>query len=98
MLEAQPTKTFRGTWDEILTHQDEIPSGSVIELRVFEPNVDETADSREVGDFGGLTVYEVFKDVIGTVNGLPVDLAEHAEEYLAKSDFGVTKNPRTLDK
>ena len=33
----QPSKTFRGTWDEILAHSDEIPKSSEIELRVFEP-------------------------------------------------------------
>ncbi len=33
----QPSKVFRGTWDEILTHSDEIPQTSEVELRVFEP-------------------------------------------------------------
>ena len=35
-LDAQPPiKTFRGTWDEIVAHSDEIPKTSEIELRVF---------------------------------------------------------------
>jgi uncharacterized protein YpuA (DUF1002 family) len=33
----QPSKVFRGSWDEILTHSDEIPKTSEVELRVFEP-------------------------------------------------------------
>src|SRR5581483_10971129 len=33
----QPSKTYRGTWDEILAHSDEIPKMSEVELRVFEP-------------------------------------------------------------
>src|SRR5271168_2393391 len=32
----QPSKTFRGTWDEILAHSDEIPKTSEVEVRVFE--------------------------------------------------------------
>ncbi len=33
----QPNKTFRGRWEEILAHSDEIPKMSEVELRVFEP-------------------------------------------------------------
>ena len=33
----QPSKTFRGTWDQILSHCDEIPKTTELELRVFEP-------------------------------------------------------------
>lgn len=32
-----PSKTYRGTWDEILTRSSEIPKTSEFELRVFEP-------------------------------------------------------------
>lgn len=32
-----PSKTYRGTWDEILAHSDEIPKTSEVEVRVFEP-------------------------------------------------------------
>ena len=36
MLETQvPIKTFRGTLAEVLTHQNEIPPDSVIEVRVY---------------------------------------------------------------
>jgi hypothetical protein len=34
----RPTRTLRGTWDEILAHKDEIPMGSEVELKVFEPS------------------------------------------------------------
>jgi hypothetical protein len=33
----RPRKTFRGTWDEILAHSDEITRTSEVELRVFGP-------------------------------------------------------------
>lgn len=33
----KPSKTFRGTWEEILAHSDEIPKTSEVEVRVFEP-------------------------------------------------------------
>lgn len=36
-LDAQPSKTFRGTWNQILDHRDEIPSTSEVEVRVFGP-------------------------------------------------------------
>lgn len=36
-LDAQPRRTLRGTWDQILAHQDEIPRTSDVEVRVYEP-------------------------------------------------------------
>jgi hypothetical protein len=33
----QPSKTLRGTWDEILARSDEISKTSEVELRVIEP-------------------------------------------------------------
>lgn len=32
----QPRKTFRGTWDEIMSHRSEIPGTAEVELRVFD--------------------------------------------------------------
>jgi hypothetical protein len=36
LYENQPTKTFRGTWDQVLAHSGEIDKTSEVELRVFE--------------------------------------------------------------
>ncbi len=36
-LDSQPNKTYRGTWDEVLAHRDEIPGTTEVEVRVFEP-------------------------------------------------------------
>jgi hypothetical protein len=36
-LDVQPSKTFRGTWAQILDHRDEIPSMAEVEVRVFGP-------------------------------------------------------------
>ena len=36
-LDAHPHKTLRGTWAQILAHQDAIPSTAEVEVRVLEP-------------------------------------------------------------
>lgn len=33
----QPFKIYRGTFDEVFSHRGEIPIGSTVELKVFEP-------------------------------------------------------------
>jgi hypothetical protein len=33
----RPSKTYRGTWDQVLAHSDEIPGTAEVEVRVFEP-------------------------------------------------------------
>lgn len=43
-LDAQPRKTLRGTWDQILAHSDEIPRTSEVEVRVLEPEPATDAD------------------------------------------------------
>src|SRR5690348_9799463 len=35
-LDVQPRRTLRGTWAQILAHQDEIPRTSQVEVRVLE--------------------------------------------------------------
>jgi hypothetical protein len=97
MLEAKPSQTLRGTWNEILTKQGEISPDSVVEVRVFAPTKDASGFGNDVGDYGGRSVYEVYKHLFGTVKGGPADLSERDEAYLANSDFGVTKNLRQLE-
>ena len=36
-LDAQPRQTFRGTWDQILSHRHEIPDTAEVEVRVYGP-------------------------------------------------------------
>ena len=43
-LDAQPRKTLRGTWDQILAHSDEIPRTSEVEVRVLDPEPVDAAD------------------------------------------------------
>jgi hypothetical protein len=95
MIEIKPTKTFRGTWEEILRHQSEIPEGSTVEVNVYESANQSQLNDNGSGHFGGKSLYEVMTE-IGFSEGGPVDLAENAEDYLAKSDFGVTKNLREI--
>ena len=61
----QPSKTFRGTIDEVLSHRSEIPAGATVELKVFE---------EEIGDVGNKSLADVLQE-IGTVTGLPADLS-----------------------
>lgn len=37
MLQSQPTKTFRVTWDELMSHRSEIAPNAVLEVKVYEP-------------------------------------------------------------
>jgi len=85
MLETMPTKVFKGTWPEVLSHQDEIPAGSIVELSVYEPSVAE----EDTEAYGGKTAAEIFEAEIGTVSFEPSDLGERAEEYLSPG-FGTT--------
>lgn len=88
----QPSKTFRGTWDEILSHSNEISRSSKVELRVF----DESPESEdETGAFGGKSVLEAFPHLFGTEHGGPPDMSEHPEKYL--QGLGETKNLRILE-
>lgn len=43
-LDAQPRKTLRGTWAQILAHQNEIPGTSQVEVRVLEAESATEAD------------------------------------------------------
>ena len=45
------------------------------------------------GDFGGKSVYEMFSDLIGTVDFEPTDLGRRAEEYLS-CGFGAPSSQR----
>ena len=36
MVNPQPSRIFRGTAEEVFSHQDEIPVGAILELRVLE--------------------------------------------------------------
>jgi hypothetical protein len=89
MINPQPSQTFRGSVEEVFSHRDEIPPGAVLELKVFAPQPEE-----EEVEFGGKSVYEVFQDVIGTLDFEPTDLGRRAEDYLA--GFGETTNRRKI--
>ena len=58
----QPSKTFRGTIDEVLSHRSEIPAGATVELKVFEEEI------------GNKSLADALQE-IGTVTGLPADLS-----------------------
>ncbi len=36
----QPIKVYTGTLDEVFSHRDEIPTGAILELRVFEQELE----------------------------------------------------------
>lgn len=37
MLQSEPTKTYRLTWDELMSRRSEIAPDAVLEVRVYEP-------------------------------------------------------------
>ena len=37
MLQTEPTKTFRGTWDELMRRRDEFAPDAVLEMKVYAP-------------------------------------------------------------
>lgn len=41
MRSPQPSKVFRGSFEEVFSHKDEIPSGAILELKVFEAEPEE---------------------------------------------------------
>lgn len=71
------TQLLEGTWEEIAAHADEF-KGRRLQVKVF--------DALPVSTNGAAkeeTVMEVL-DRIGTVDGMPTDLSERAEEYFAE--------------
>jgi hypothetical protein len=45
MLQSQPVKTYRVTWDELMRHRDEIAPDAVLEVRVFAPETPPAVDA-----------------------------------------------------
>lgn len=37
MLQSEPTKTYRVTWDELMSRRGEIAPDAVLEVKVYEP-------------------------------------------------------------
>lgn len=44
MLQTEPTKTYRGTWDELMSRRHEIAPDAVLEVKVYEPETVPQAD------------------------------------------------------
>ena len=44
MLQSQPIKTYRLTWDELMSRRSEIAPGAVLEVKVYEPEAAPQAD------------------------------------------------------
>lgn len=38
MLQSQPVKTYRLTWDELMNHRSEIDPDAILEVQVYEPD------------------------------------------------------------
>ncbi len=72
-LDQQPVKIYRGTIEEVFSHRSEIPPGTTVELKVFEPIMvaDEDTNASE-----GKSLAER-SEKIGTAKGLPADLASY---------------------
>jgi len=46
MLQTEPTKTYRGTWDELMSRRHEIAPDAVLEVKVYEPETPETVSAK----------------------------------------------------
>lgn len=44
MLQSQPIRTYRVTWEELMSHRSEIAPGAVLEVSVYEPEAAPQAD------------------------------------------------------
>ncbi len=86
----QPSKMYRGTIEEVFKHGSEIPAGTTVELRVFD-GVLVPFDDSDV--FDGKSLADMIKE-IGTVKGLPVDLAANP---IHMNGFGDTNTRRSLE-
>lgn len=89
MVNPLPSKTFRGSVEEVFSHRDEIPEDAILELKVFEPI--HKADAEE-GDFGGKSIADLIRE-IGLVEGLPSDLSTNPRHM---EGFGETNDRRAI--
>ena len=78
-------RTYQGAWREVLSHRDEIPETSEVEVRI--PDSQSDADDA----LGGKTLADLFEGRLGVLDFEPADLARRAEEYLANG-FGALPN------
>ncbi len=41
MIQTEPTKVYRGTWDELMRRRDEFAPNAVLEMKVYAPQIDQ---------------------------------------------------------
>ncbi len=46
MLQTEPTKTYRVTWDELMSRHHEIAPDAVLEVKVYEPETAPPAETK----------------------------------------------------
>ena len=46
MLQAEPVKTYRVTWDELMSRRSEIASDAILEVKVYEPETSATISAK----------------------------------------------------
>ena len=74
-----PNKTYKGRWEEVSSHQHEISPEALVELKVYDPKIDSV---KAVGLFDGKSLADLIVE-IGTVKGLPVDLASQPQKHMS---------------
>ncbi len=88
MSTLQPSRTYRGSVEEVFSHRNEIPPDAILELKVFDP---QPGTEEQIGDYGGKSAADILQE-IGFVDSGPYDLATNPK-YM--EGFGETKNRRT---
>lgn len=41
MIQTEPAKVYRGTWDELMRRRDEFAPDAVLEVKVYAPQIDQ---------------------------------------------------------
>ncbi len=41
MIQTEPAKIYRGTWDELMRRRDEFAPDAVLEVKVYAPEIDQ---------------------------------------------------------
>lgn len=90
MINQQPNKIFRGTWEQLISIKDQISPEAVLELKVFESP---PADNEEGSAYGGKTAADVVRE-IGFVHGGPSDLSTNPKHM---EGFGEERNARKIE-
>jgi hypothetical protein len=89
---SAPERIDKGTWKEVLSHREEIPETSEVEVKVWCHLPEPTEEEDELE---GKTLSDLFEGRTGVLSFDPKDLARRSEEYLAHGFGALPEDRRT---